>query len=105
MLRAHHNKAPPSIHIRGNTGLLAHGLLTHRASSTNLHAEHTMVVQMLATPAATPETSTDLRVRMLRIRRLASALVDEEARRQLLAMAEELESRAASLEDAGEAFR
>jgi hypothetical protein len=57
---------------------------------------------MLATPTAKPETAADLRVRILRIRRLASALLDEEARRQLLAMAEELEARAATLEDASD---
>jgi hypothetical protein len=87
-------------HIRGNAHLIAHALLTDRARNAILYEEYTMVGQMLATPTAKPDTVGDLRVRILRIRRLASALIDEEARRQLLAMAEELEARAATLEDA-----
>lgn len=60
---------------------------------------------MLPTPTVKPDTAADLQARTLRIRRLASALIDEEARRQLLAWADELEVRAATLEGADDAVR
>ncbi len=99
------SEALRSIHIRGNAHLIAHELLTHRPRNTILYEEYTMVGQMLATPTAKPDTAADLRGRLLRIRRLASALIDEEARRQLLAMAEEMEARAAILQDANDDIR
>ena len=98
-------KALLSSHIRGNAHLIAHELLTRRARNAILYEEYAMVGQMLATPTAQPDTASDLRGRILRIRRLASALIDEEARRQLLAMAEELEARVTTLEDATDDIR